>query len=155
MARHYYLTRSGTLRRKDHTLVFEPVSEEETPPSELPDRYALDFVISSDSEAFASIDLSSTSALEMGDLSLEPQEHAEFPEIANLSVAEEPENETPVRVRDRRVIPVEDVDALWVFRELNLNARVLVFLGQKKIPVHLFNYYGFYAGSYYPREFCG
>lgn len=153
MARHYYLTRSGTLRRKDHTLVFEPVSEEETPPSELPDRYALDFVISSDSEAFASIDLSSTSALEMGDLSLEPQEHAEFPEIANLSVAEEPENETPVRVRDRRVIPVEDVDALWVFRELNLNARVLVFLGQKKIPVHLFNYYGFYAGSYYPREF--
>jgi CRISPR-associated protein Cas1 len=45
------------------------------------------------------------------------------------------------------------VDALWVFGELDLNSRVLVFLAQHKVPVHFFNYYGFYAGSFYPREY--
>ena len=58
-----------------------------------------------------------------------------------------------MKVAERRVIPVEDVDAIWVFGELDLNARVLVFLAQHKIPVHFFNYYGFYAGTYYPREY--
>jgi CRISPR-associated protein Cas1 len=59
----------------------------------------------------------------------------------------------PVRVREARVIPIEDVDALWVFGEMDLNARVLVFLSQHKVPLHFFNYYGFYAGSFYPREY--
>ena len=31
MARHYYITRSGRLRRKDNTLYFEPSAEESTP----------------------------------------------------------------------------------------------------------------------------
>src|SRR5207248_11070113 len=63
------------------------------------------------------------------------------------------ENAPPVRVSERRVIPVEDVDAIWVFREIDLNARVLIFLSKHKVPVHFFNYYGFYAGSFYPREY--
>ena len=63
------------------------------------------------------------------------------------------ENESPVRVKERRTIPVEDVDAIWSFRELELNSKVLNFLAQKKIPVHFFNYYGFYSGSFYPREY--
>ncbi len=65
----------------------------------------------------------------------------------------ETETDTPVRVKEKRVIPVEDVDAIWSFQELDLNARVLNFLAQKKIPVHFFNYYGFYTGSFYPREY--
>ena len=59
----------------------------------------------------------------------------------------------PVKVNGTRTVPVEDIDALWVFREMDLNARVLVFLSQHKVPVHFFNYYGFYAGSFYPREY--
>ena len=50
-------------------------------------------------------------------------------------------------------IPVEDVDALYCFGELDLNTRLLNFLTQKKIPLHVFNYYGYYAGTYYPREY--
>jgi CRISPR-associated protein Cas1 len=65
----------------------------------------------------------------------------------------ETETDAPVRVKEKRVIPVEDVDAIWSFQELDLNARVLNFLAQKKIPVHFFNYYGFYTGSFYPREY--
>lgn len=97
---------------------------------------------------------------EMGDLALEPPA-LETDEMAEEVVAAAEANggdeamvaEEPVKVGERRVIPVEDVDALWAFGELDLNARVLIFLSQHKIPVHFFNYYGFYAGSYYPREY--
>ena len=34
MARHYYLTRSGRLRRKDNTLYFEPSATEDAPVEE-------------------------------------------------------------------------------------------------------------------------
>jgi CRISPR-associated protein Cas1 len=29
----------------------------------------------------------------------------------------------------------------------------LVFLAKHRVPIHFFNYYGFYAGSFYPREY--
>ena len=50
-------------------------------------------------------------------------------------------------------IPVEDIDALYFFGELDLNTKLLNFLAQKKIAFHVFNYYGYYSGSYYPREY--
>ena len=54
----------------------------------------------------------------------------------------------------RRIpIPVEDVDALYFYGELDLNTRLLNFLAQKHIAFHVFNYYGYYSGSYYPREY--
>lgn len=53
---------------------------------------------------------------------------------------------------ERKAIPVEDVDSLYLFGEIDLNVKLLNFLGQKGIPLHLFNYYGFYTGSFYPRE---
>jgi len=54
---------------------------------------------------------------------------------------------------EKKPIPVEDVDSLYLFGEVDLNTRFLNFLSQKKIPLHVFNYYGFYSGSYYPREY--
>ena len=33
-----------------------------------------------------------------------------------------------------------------------MNTKLLNFFAQKKIPIHVFNYYGYYSGSYYPRE---
>lgn len=54
---------------------------------------------------------------------------------------------------EKRPIPVEDVDSLYLYGEVDLNTRLLNFLSQKKIPLHVFNYYGFYSGSYYPREY--
>jgi CRISP-associated protein Cas1 len=50
-------------------------------------------------------------------------------------------------------IPIEDVDALYLYGEINLNTRLLNFLAQKNVTAHVFNYYGYYAGSYYPREY--
>jgi CRISPR-associated protein Cas1 len=53
----------------------------------------------------------------------------------------------------KKPIPVEDVERLYLFGEIDINTKVLNFLSQKKIPLHVFNYYGFYSGTYYPREY--
>lgn len=165
MARHYYLTRSGRLRRKDNTLCFEPVSEDVDKSPEGPEEEGEGKLAGGEAfEAAEDETLSEISAISlpgdlMGDLALEPltlaSDAASDPANAGEHEGEAAEDEAqaPVKVRERRSIPVEDVDALWVFGELDLNARVLVFLSQHKIPVHFFNYYGFYAGTYYPREY--
>lgn len=153
MARHYYLTRSGRLRRKDNTLSFEPVAEGqpdgETRPGEGEEG-------SDAEEASAGEEIGAVACDGMGDLAWEPEGVGDVGELTaevERAVASEEENERPVSVRERRTIPVEDVDALWVFGELDLNARVLVFLARHRVPVHFFNYYGFYAGTFYPREY--
>jgi len=53
----------------------------------------------------------------------------------------------------KKPIPIEDVDSFYIFSELDMNTKLLNFVSQKSIPVHLFNYYGYYSGSYYPREY--
>lgn len=50
-------------------------------------------------------------------------------------------------------IPIEDVDAFYLYGELDLNTRLLNFMAQKQVPIHIFNYYGYYSGTYYPREY--
>lgn len=52
----------------------------------------------------------------------------------------------------KRTIPVNDVKSIHLFSETDLNSRVLVFLNQHGVPVHFYNYYGYYSGSFYPRE---
>ena len=53
----------------------------------------------------------------------------------------------------KKALPVETVDSLYVFAEITFNKKLLEFLGQKKIPVHFFNYFEYYVGTYYPREY--
>lgn len=52
----------------------------------------------------------------------------------------------------RRFIPVEDVQEMHIFSEVDLNKRFLEFLTQKEIILHFYNRYGYYIGSFYPRE---
>ncbi len=52
-----------------------------------------------------------------------------------------------------RVLPVEVISDILVFGEVNLNKRLLEFLAKNKIPLHFFNYYGYYTGTFYPREY--
>ncbi|ADI02107.1 type I-B CRISPR-associated endonuclease Cas1b [Syntrophothermus lipocalidus] len=53
---------------------------------------------------------------------------------------------------NRQAIPIEGVDDIYLFGEVDLNTKLLNFLAQNGIVVHCFNYYGFYTGSFYPRE---
>ncbi|MDD5092109.1 MAG: type I-B CRISPR-associated endonuclease Cas1b [Candidatus Wallbacteria bacterium] len=53
---------------------------------------------------------------------------------------------------EKKNLPVADIEAFYLFGEMDLNTKLLNFLTQEKIPLHVFNYYGYYSGSYYPRE---
>lgn len=53
---------------------------------------------------------------------------------------------------ERTPIPIENVRDLYLFGEIDLNTKLLVFLAQHEVVAHCFNYYGFYVGSFYPRE---
>lgn len=52
----------------------------------------------------------------------------------------------------KKFIPVENTKEVFVFGEIDLNSKVLNFLSQQQIILHYFNYYDYYAGSFYPRE---
>lgn len=53
---------------------------------------------------------------------------------------------------NRKFIPVENTKEIFMFGETDLNSKVLNFLSQSEIVLSYFNYYGYYAGSFYPRE---
>ncbi len=52
----------------------------------------------------------------------------------------------------KKSIPVERVDDIYVMTELDFNTNLLNFLSSYGINIHFFNYYGFYTGTYYPKE---
>ncbi|AEH47547.1 type I-B CRISPR-associated endonuclease Cas1b [Parageobacillus thermoglucosidasius] len=56
------------------------------------------------------------------------------------------ENET------KKSLPVHQVDNLYVFGEVDLNSSLLNLLSQHSVHLHIFNYYGFYAGTFCPRN---
>jgi len=53
---------------------------------------------------------------------------------------------------DKKYIPVENVKEILVFGETDINKKLLTFISQKEIILSYFNYYGYYTGSFYPRE---
>lgn len=74
---------------------------------------------------------------------LEPALSAQ--ELAHLAAS-------PSRViAAKKPIPVEDVDALYVFGEMEFNTKFFNFAASRKVPIHFFNYFGFYTGSFMPR----
>lgn len=54
--------------------------------------------------------------------------------------------------RKRKYVPVENTKELMIFGEVSLNKKLLEFLSQQEITLHFFNHYGYYVGSFYPRE---
>jgi len=52
----------------------------------------------------------------------------------------------------KKYLPVENTNEFMIFGEVTLNKKLIDFLSQKEIILHFFNYYGYYSGSYYPRE---
>jgi len=51
-----------------------------------------------------------------------------------------------------RYLPVENVGELYCFGALDANSALFNFLGKEQIPVHFFDYYENYTGSFMPRE---
>ena len=53
---------------------------------------------------------------------------------------------------EKKDLPIERVGDIYVMSEMSFNSSLINILAQNGIPVHFFNYYSFYIGSFYPRE---
>lgn len=53
---------------------------------------------------------------------------------------------------EKRDIPIERINDIYVMSEMSFNTAFINYISQYGIPVHFFNYYNFYTGSFYPRE---
>lgn len=52
----------------------------------------------------------------------------------------------------RSYIPAENVDAIYTFGSVKMNSHFLALAAKNSIPVHTFNYYGNYLGSFLPKS---
>ncbi|ADQ41960.1 CRISPR-associated protein Cas1 [Caldicellulosiruptor acetigenus I77R1B] len=52
----------------------------------------------------------------------------------------------------KKYFPVEEIESVFIFGEVDINKRFLEFMTEKNICVHFFNRYEYYVGTYYPRE---
>ena len=57
------------------------------------------------------------------------------------------ENETV-----KKAIPVNGIDTIYCLGEVSINSKLLTFLAKQGIIMHFFNYYGYYTGTFYPKE---
>lgn len=53
----------------------------------------------------------------------------------------------------RKTIPIEQVKDIYCFGQLTVNSALINYLASCHIAIHWFNYYGYYSGTFYPREY--
>ncbi|MEM3684842.1 MAG: type I-B CRISPR-associated endonuclease Cas1b [Conexivisphaerales archaeon] len=53
---------------------------------------------------------------------------------------------------EKKSLPINDIYCVHLFGEIDLNTKLVVFMNQHGIPLHFYDYYGYYSGSFYPRE---
>lgn len=53
---------------------------------------------------------------------------------------------------ERRALPINKIYSIYAYGKLTFSSGVVSYLAKNGIPIHFFNYYGFYEGSMYPRE---
>ena len=53
---------------------------------------------------------------------------------------------------EKRDLPIERMSDIYVMSEMTFNTPFINYISQYGSPIHFFNYYNFYTGSYYPRE---
>lgn len=52
-----------------------------------------------------------------------------------------------------KYLPVEAIAGLYIFGNIDANSAMFNFLGKQGIPVHFFDYYEHYTGSFHPKEY--
>lgn len=57
-----------------------------------------------------------------------------------------------LKPESKKFIPAENVESIFTFGEVRLTSHFLNCVSSYKIPVHIFNYYGKYNGSFLPKE---
>lgn len=51
-----------------------------------------------------------------------------------------------------RIVPVEDVNAIFAYGQIYFNTKLMSFLSSHLIPLHVFDLSGNYSGAFYPKD---
>lgn len=63
------------------------------------------------------------------------------------------DNSLAFRSEDKwNYIPIENIREIYLMNETSVTTNLLGFLAKHGILLHFFNYYGYYTGTFYPRE---
>ncbi|AIJ05283.1 CRISPR-associated protein, Cas1 [Methanocaldococcus bathoardescens] len=54
--------------------------------------------------------------------------------------------------KGKKPLAIEGIYDIYVYGKVSISSQALHYLAQKGIAVHFFNHYGYYDGSFYPRE---
>jgi len=52
----------------------------------------------------------------------------------------------------KKPIPINKIYSIYAYGSITFSSQSVHLLAKEGIPIHFFNYYGFYDGSFYPRE---
>jgi len=52
----------------------------------------------------------------------------------------------------RKALPINNIYSIYVYGSVSMSSGAILFLGKKGVPVHFFDYYGWYKSTFYPRE---
>lgn len=53
---------------------------------------------------------------------------------------------------ENKILPINKIYAIYSYGRLTFSSGVVSYLSKHGVPIHFFNKYGFYEGSFYPRE---
>lgn len=53
---------------------------------------------------------------------------------------------------EKKNLRIEVLDEIYLFGEVTLNTKLLNIASQNNVVIHIFNYYGFYSGSFFPEK---
>lgn len=58
-----------------------------------------------------------------------------------------------INSKNKIVLPIKEIESFYIMTDVTLNTKFIDFCTQNNVPIHFFNYYGFYTGTFYPRDF--
>ncbi|HHV61463.1 MAG TPA: type I-B CRISPR-associated endonuclease Cas1 [Firmicutes bacterium] len=54
--------------------------------------------------------------------------------------------------KEKKYVPIEGISDLYILGEVDVTKKFLELASQTETLIHFFNYYGYYVGTFYPRE---
>jgi CRISPR-associated protein Cas1 len=73
--------------------------------------------------------------------------------LTRNGVLKRKENTVYFAAKDTKfVLPINKIHSIFCYGRITLTSGVVSYLAKQGITIHFFNYYGYYEGSFYPRE---